>query len=137
MNPVLRATRLLAPLMLGLAATAALAAGQTAAQPMPGALDGGLAGPLLRMVLSLGAVLALVAGLAWLAKRLKGGPLKSGLIEIVSGVSLGAREKAVLLRVGDEQVLVGISPTGMRTLHVFREQKSATPTFSQVMEQKP
>src|SRR5262245_53363853 len=63
--------------------------------------------PALRMVLSLGAVLALVAGLAWVAQRLRaGGGLKSGLIEIVSGVSLGAREKVVLLRVGQEQVLV-------------------------------
>lgn len=124
-------------LTAGVVAVTAAAAGPTPAQPVPGAIDtGSLIGPLLRMVLSLGAVLALVAGLAWLAKRLRaGGHLKSGLIEIVSGVSLGAREKVVLLRVGQEQVLVGVSPAGMRALHVMKD-PNATPPFSTHMEPK-
>ncbi len=137
MNRFRHLTVVLLPLLLSSVATVAFAAGQTAAQPVPGALDGGFAAPLLRMVLSLGAVLAVVAGLAWFAKRLRAGPMKAGLIEIVSGVSLGAREKAVLLRVGQEQVLVGISPTGMRTLHVIRDGVAATQSFSQLMEPKP
>lgn len=88
-------------------------------------------GPLLRMVLSLGAVLALLGALAWLARKLRNaGHLKSGLIEVLSGVSLGAREKVVLLRVGQEQVLVGVSPSGMRALHVIREPAAAPfPTY--------
>jgi len=79
-------------------------------------------GPALRMLLSLGAVLAVLAGCVWLAQRLRnGGSFKTGLIEVVSGISLGGREKVVLLRVGDEQVLVGISPAGMRPLHVLNK----------------
>jgi len=137
----LKRSRLIA-VVTGLAA-AALAAGMAAAGPMPAqpvpvALDTGtLAGSALRMVLSLGAVLGLVAALAWVARRLRaGGMLKTGLIEIVSGVSLGAREKVVLLRVGQEQVLVGVSPAGMRALHVL---KDTTPTepFASLMERKP
>jgi flagellar protein FliO/FliZ len=125
-------------LTAGVLAATAAAAGPLPAQPVPGALDtGSLIGPLLRMVLSLGAVLAVVAGLAWLAKRLRaGGHLKSGLIEIVSGVSLGAREKVVLLRIGQEQVLVGVSPAGMRALHVMKD-PGGTPPFSTYMEPKP
>jgi flagellar protein FliO/FliZ len=124
-------------LCAGLCAGAALAAGQSAAQPVPGALDGGVAGPALRMLLSLGAVLALVAGLAWVARRLRsGGRVRSGLIEVVSGVSLGAREKVVLLRVGQEQVLVGVSPSGMRALHVMKDPPPA-PAFANYMEDKP
>jgi flagellar protein FliO/FliZ len=113
-----------------LLATTAMAA-QSAGQPVPGALDtAGLLGSALRMVLSLGAVLAMVAILAWVAQRLRaGGRLKSGLIEIVSGVSLGAREKVVLLRIGQEQVLVGVSPAGMSALHVIKD-ASATPPFA-------
>ncbi len=118
---------------------AGAAAGGTPAQPVPGAMDAGsLLGPALRMVLSLGAVLALVAALAWVAQRLRtGGRLKSGLIEIVSGVSLGAREKVVLLRVGQEQILVGVSPAGMRALHVMKDPDGGTPPFSALMETKP
>ena len=57
--------------------------------------------------------------------------LRSGLIEVVSGISLGTREKVVLLRVGREQVLVGVSPAGMRTLHVIRNPE--TPGFDAVL----
>jgi flagellar protein FliO/FliZ len=82
----------------------------------------GLAGPALRMIVSLAAVLALVGALAWVAKKLRNGNrARGGLIEILSGVSLGTRDKVVLLRVGEEQVLVGVSPAGMRALHVLRE----------------
>jgi flagellar protein FliO/FliZ len=114
------------------------AADPAAGPAIPTALDtGSIAGPALRMVLSLGAVLALVAGLAWLAQRLRaGGHLKSGLIEVVSGVSLGTREKVVLLRVGHEQVLVGVSAAGMRTLHVIRNADEPRP-FATLMENKP
>lgn len=78
-------------------------------------------GPALRMILSLVAVLAVLGACAWLARRLRdGGRLGTGLIEIVSGVSLGGREKVVLLRVGGEEILVGISPAGMRPLHVLK-----------------
>ena len=138
MSRSLKHTLLAMALTAGVVAATAVAAGPLPAPPVPGALDtGSLIGPLLRMVLSLGAVLALVAGLAWLAKRLRaGGRLKSGLIEIVSGVSLGAREKVVLLRIGQEQVLVGVSPAGMRALHVMKD-PNATPPFSTYMEPKP
>lgn len=79
-------------------------------------------GPAVRMVLSLIAVLAVLGGCAWLARRLRdGGAFKTGLIEVVSGISLGGREKVVLLRVGSEEVLVGISPAGMRPLHVLKK----------------
>ncbi len=85
-------------------------------------------GPALRMVLSLGAVLVLLGGCAWLAQRLRArGGLGGGLIEVVGGISLGGRDKVVLLQVGDEQVLVGISQAGMRPLHVLRRRGRPEP----------
>jgi len=86
--------------------------------------------PTLRMIMGLGGVLALLGILAFAMKRLRrGNAFKSGMIEIVSGVSLGGREKVVLLRVGGDEVLVGMSPSGMRPLHVVRhaETKRAEP----------
>jgi flagellar protein FliO/FliZ len=140
--------RVLLALAMMLATTGALAAGAAPAGAPSDGLDS-LLGPALRMVASLAGVLALVAGLAWLAQRLRtSGRFKSGLIEVVSGVSLGAREKVVLLRVGREQVLVGVSPAGMRALHVIQQPVASSPPmhrsdppidppFSTYMERQP
>ena len=77
---------------------------QTVPTPMAGTLRVTLA-----MVLVLGALLSA----AWFARRVRGvgGPLAQ--------VSLGTRERAVLLRVGAFQVLVGVAPGNVRTLHVI------------------
>lgn len=85
----------------------------------PGSELESMTGPLIRMVLSLAAVLAMVGVFAWLAKRFRGGQLQGGLIQIVSGLSLGPKERVVLLRVGEEEILVGMSPAGMQQLHVL------------------
>lgn len=91
--------------------------------------------PLLRMGLSLGLVLAVLAGCAWLAKRLRrGGAFQGGLIKITGGLSLGGRDKVVLLRVGEEEILVGISPAGMRPLHVLQH-KAEPKEFTEFLEQ--
>jgi len=91
----------------------------------PGSQIENMSAPLLRMALSLMAVLALVALCAWLARRLRSTQLQGGLIQIVSGLSLGPKEKVVLLRVGEEEILVGLSQAGLQPLHVLGE--SATP----------
>jgi flagellar protein FliO/FliZ len=110
-----------------LAATALLWAGPVLAAGDGTAIASGglgtaeLVGATLRMAGGLVVVLGLLALVAWASRRFRiTGRLRSGLIEVVSGISLGTREKVVLLRVGREQVLVGVSPAGMRTLHVIR-----------------
>jgi flagellar protein FliO/FliZ len=40
-------------------------------------------------------------------------------IQIVSQVALGAKERAVLIRVNDLQVLVGVAPGQVTALHTF------------------
>ncbi len=86
-----------------------------------GVVSGDLWAPTLRMIIGLGGVLVVLGALAFAAKRLRRGSVfKSGMIEIISGMSLGGREKVVLLRVGGDEVLVGMSPSGMRPLHVIR-----------------
>jgi flagellar biosynthetic protein FliO len=100
---------------------AALAAGDGTAIAGGGLGTAELVGATLRMAGGLVVVLGLLALAAWASRRFRiTGRLRSGLIEVVSGISLGTREKVVLLRVGREQVLVGVSPAGMRTLHVIR-----------------
>lgn len=80
----------------------------------------------IRMVLGLAVVLALLGAAAWASRRFRlGAGMRGGLIEVVSGLSLGARERVVLIRVGGDQVLVGVSPSGMRTLHVLNNSDDA------------
>jgi flagellar protein FliO/FliZ len=70
------------------------------------------------MVMVLGAVLAA----AWITRRLRGGPgVSAGSLQVMAQVPLGARERAVLLRVGGRQLLVGVAPGCVRTLHVLEE----------------
>ena len=80
----------------------------------------------LRMVGSMFAVLMLVAVCAWALRRWRDRQgVDSGSIELVSGISLGSKERVVLLRVGSDQVLVGVSPAGMRSLHVVSQETQA------------
>jgi flagellar protein FliO/FliZ len=103
-------------------------AARTAKNVVPGGDLDGMSGPLVRMLLSLLAVLAVLGACAWVARRVRGTQIQGGLIQIVSGLSLGPKEKVVLLRVGDDQVLVGLSAAGMQPLHVMG--KTAPQAFS-------
>jgi len=101
--------------MLYAAAATAFAAPVQQAAPSP-------TGGLLRVVLALLVVLAAVLAAAWLARRMRsfsGGGGSS--LELLAQLPLGARERAVLLRVGDCRLLVGVAPGNVRTLHVFEK----------------
>lgn len=56
-------------------------------------------------------VIGIIVALAWLVRRMgKMNGLMSGEVKIVSSLSLGAREKIVLVQVGEEQFLLGATP---------------------------
>ncbi|MCH8496909.1 MAG: flagellar biosynthetic protein FliO [Marinobacter sp.] len=72
--------------------------------------------------LGLLAVIALIFGCAWLVKRMSGlTGVNSQAMKVVSVMALGARERIALIDVAGTQILVGITPTTIRTLHVFDE----------------
>src|SRR3569623_3265555 len=57
-------------------------------------------------------VIAIIAGLAWLMRRMgKLGGVMVGQIRIVSSLSLGTREKLLVVKVGEEQFLIGATPS--------------------------
>ena len=67
-------------------------------------------------------VIALIFGCAWLVKRMNGlAGVNSQAMKVVSVMALGARERIALIDVAGTQILVGITPTTSRTLHVFDE----------------
>jgi flagellar protein FliO/FliZ len=71
-------------------------------------------GSLAQLTLSLIAIVALILAISWALKRLKlAGPRGAGEIAVLDELSVGPRERIVLVRVGESQVLVGIGAGGM------------------------
>ena len=72
----------------------------------------GPAASLLRTMLGLIVVLAIMAAIAWFMKRV--GPVARGgnaqALRIVGGVSVGSREKVVVLEVAGRWLVVGVAP---------------------------
>jgi flagellar protein FliO/FliZ len=91
------------------------------AAPASGALGAasGAAG-VSQVTLALAVVLIAIFAVAWVARRLRGvGRRIGGAIEILGDVALGQKERAVLLKVGNARLLVGVAPGQVRTLHVL------------------
>ncbi len=77
-------------------------------------------------VLSLGAgllaVIAIIYGCAWLIRRMTGMTgMNNNAIRVVSVLAIGARERIALVEVGGQQILLGITPSAIRTLQVYDE----------------
>lgn len=84
---------------------------------------------LLTTVVGLMLVLSIIGGLAWLIKRTgRFSSSANGAIKVLAAMPLGPRERAVLLEVGDEQILVGVTSQHIQTLHVL--DKTVAPTKS-------
>ena len=49
-----------------------------------------------------------------------------GALRIVDGIALSARERVVLVQVGDEQVLLGVAPGRVNAVHVLDEPVKTT-----------
>jgi flagellar protein FliO/FliZ len=75
---------------------------------------------LINTAVGLVVVVALMLALAWVVRRFVQTPgMSRGQIRLLGGVSLGAREKAVLLAVGGRRLLVGVAPGRVQTLLVL------------------
>lgn len=67
-------------------------------------------------------VLLSIAVLAWIARRLQALPTRQvGVMRVLGALSLGPRERVLLLQVGATQLLVGVAPGRVSRLHVFAE----------------
>ncbi len=122
--------------MLPLSVLAAEPVATAAAAPAAGS---GVAGQLAQLVLGLLLVLGLIFFLAWLLRRVQqAGPAGKGqVIDIVGTRALGPRDRLVLVQVGNEQILLGLSPGTITALHVLKEPvqvpsaEQASPEFAQ------
>lgn len=87
---------------LSFQSTAFAATGATGISPSSG---------ILKMVLGLAVVLVIIALVSWGAKRmLPGGAGAQSAVRIVGGISVGSRERVVVLEVADRWIVVGVAP---------------------------
>ena len=125
-------------LLLPMVVLAAPEAAPTAA-PVVASGGTGLAGQLTQTVLGLLAVVALIFGLAWLMRRVQQvAPRQGQVIDVIGAKALGPRDRLVLVQVGEEQILLGVSPGRISALHVMNtpvmppdRTTQATPEFAQ------
>lgn len=76
------------------------------------------AGYLAQLLGGLVLVIVLIILFAWMLRRMPGLQGQDpSVIQILAVRSLGARERLLLVQVGEEQVLIGVSASGMHRLH--------------------
>jgi flagellar protein FliO/FliZ len=84
-------------------------------------------------------VLAAVFGVAWFVKRLRvaTGAGANG-IEVLAQASLGAKERAVIVRVGNERLLLGVASGQVTLLKTLpQDAPAANPPTDTITFQKP
>jgi flagellar protein FliO/FliZ len=121
-------------LALPLGALAAEPIAQAAAAPAVGSVGGQLT----QLMLGLLLVVGLIFVLAWLLRRVQRiGPGNAQVIELIGSRALGPRDRLVLVQVGEEQILLGLTPGRITPLHVLKtpvdaaKTEAATPEFAQ------
>jgi flagellar protein FliO/FliZ len=91
------------------------------------------AGSLLQVFVGLVAVLLLIAATAWVAKRFgvtRGS--SSALLQVVGSASVGARERVVVVEVGESWLVVGVAPGSVNALATLPRGTLPTPGASAI-----
>ncbi len=77
-------------------------------------------GSVLQVILSLLLVLAAIALVAWVLKRINMPQNAAGsALKVISGVAVGQRERIVLVEVNDTWLVVGVAPGQVTALHTM------------------
>lgn len=77
------------------------------------------AGSLLQFAFGLALVLGLIVAAGWFAKRFHIGPTASGIVKVISGATVGQRERVVVVEVGDTWMVLGVAPGRVNALYTM------------------
>ena len=81
----------------------------------------------IKVVFSLAVVLVIFYVFVYVFKKYVGGPLKSNSsIRMLGGISVGNKEKIIIVEAGKVNLLVGVSGYGITKLHQFDENELVT-----------
>jgi flagellar protein FliO/FliZ len=83
------------------------------------AAHGTAGGGALEVTLALLLVVGLIALLAWAMRRMRGFGGVSERIQVLADRSVGPKERCLLVRVGETDILLGVAAGSVHTLHVF------------------
>lgn len=87
-------------------------------------------GSIVQIIFSLLLVLAAIVLVAWLLKRMNVAQQGSGrLLKVLGGVSIGQRERIVLVEIEDTWLVVGVGPGQIRTLHTLQKAENSISDF--------
>lgn len=83
---------------------------------------------LLNVTMGLVLIIGLIFGVSWFVKRFSQGTFAANNhLKVVAAMPLGTRERLVVVDAGGQQILLGITPTQINTLHVFEKPIVASP----------
>ncbi|MGB2272213.1 MAG: flagellar biosynthetic protein FliO [Pseudomonadales bacterium] len=75
---------------------------------------------IVQVVLSLAFVIVLIYAAAWYIRRMQLTTAGAGQsMRVISALSIGSRERLVLVQIGEEQLLLGVAPGRVNLLHQF------------------
>ena len=121
--------------LLALLPGIALGAAEAPAAALP---DSSMPAQLGQLLVGLLLVIGLIFALAWVVKRIQNiTPRGGAVIKLVASQALGPRDRLLLVQVGGEQILLGLTPGRISALHVLAEPvlladaEPATPEFAQ------
>lgn len=105
-----------------LASLSVTAAEQQSRQQGPLASSPVGVGEFVQMFFGLLVVIVVIVAMAWAIRRMGYVQTRiSGALKVLGSISLGQRERVVLMQVGEQQLLVGVAPGQIRTLLVLEE----------------
>ncbi len=81
---------------------------------------------LMTMIVGLAVVLGVLFAVVWLMRR--AGALRqtaTGGLRLVAGLAVGARERVVLVEVGEHWLVLGVAPGAVRHLHTLAKIETA------------
>ncbi len=103
--------------------------------------DMDVGGELLRVVLSLVGIVLLIFVAGWMSRRLQARQFTGGRrLRCLETLSVGTRERVMLLDADGKRLLIGVGTGGVRTLHVYdgvaptaTAEPALTPSFGDVL----
>jgi flagellar protein FliO/FliZ len=96
------------------------------------ATSGAVTGQLVSLVIGMAVVLAVIAGAAWILKRVAPRTYgSSSALRVIAGAAVGQRERVVIVEVGSTWLVLGVAPGSVNALHqmpgVAMDAQAATP----------
>ncbi|MCG9757929.1 MULTISPECIES: flagellar biosynthetic protein FliO [Pseudoalteromonas] len=99
------------------ASTATATISEAVSKPSVGAGSSGLSAELLSMGLSLMLVILLILGLAFVLKRLNPNIVNQKDFKVIRSISLGTKERLLVIELDDKQHLLGVTPNNINYLY--------------------